>query len=173
MPSVYVASPFGFSPATRLYYQEVLLPALERAGFEALDPWDDPAAERELSEAAGMPRGEARFARYREINDRLAAANAASIRRADAMLAVLDGVDVDSGTAAEIGFAAGLNKPVVGLRLDTRLTGDNEGAPVNMQVEHFIGARIVRDLDAALRALDRLFSDAAVVERGEPVAAGR
>src|ERR1700674_4765569 len=135
---VYVASPFGFSEATRLYYKQVLLQALKDREIEPIDPWDNPAVEDELKEAAAMPLNETRRERYRRINERLGEANATGIARADAVLAVLDGLDMDSGTAAEIGFAAGLGKPIVGLRLDTRLAGDNEAAAVNIQVEHFI-----------------------------------
>lgn len=99
---------------------------------------------------------EARNEALRAINRRLGAANAADIQRADAVLAVLDGVDVDSGTAAEIGFAAALGKPIVGLRLDTRQTGDNEGAVVNLQVEHFILAGRGRIVRSAREAIDLL-----------------
>jgi nucleoside 2-deoxyribosyltransferase len=159
MICVYVASPFGFSEATRLYYKHVLLQALKDREIEPIDPWDDPAVEDELKEIAAMPLNETRRERYRRINERLGEANATAIARADAMLAVLDGLDMDSGTAAEIGFAAGLGKPIVGLRLDTRLAGDNEAAAVNMQVEHFIrssGGEIVREVEAAVNALSGL-----------------
>jgi nucleoside 2-deoxyribosyltransferase len=53
---------------------------------------------------------------------------------------VLDGVDVDSGTASEIAFAYALGKRVFGLRTDFRLTGDNEAALVNLQVRYWIDA---------------------------------
>lgn len=102
---------------------------------------------------------ESRNQALRAINRRLGAVNAANIRRADALLAVLDGVDVDSGTAAEIGFAAALGKPTVGLRLDTRQAGDNEGAVVNLQVEHFIltsQGQIVRSVPEAISLLSLL-----------------
>ena len=36
----------------------------------------------------------------------------------DLVVAVLDGVDVDSGTAWEIGYAYAKGKPVIGLRTD-------------------------------------------------------
>src|SRR4030095_14231926 len=39
------------------------------------------------------------------INREIGANNRAAIDRADGVVAVLDGVDVDSGTAAEIGYA--------------------------------------------------------------------
>jgi nucleoside 2-deoxyribosyltransferase len=156
MVTVYVASPLGFSLATKAFYEFELLPAIRAAELEPLDPWDDPAAEEAIAAALALPVSEARLEALREVNRRLGAANAASIERADAVLAVLDGADVDSGTAAEIGFAAALGKPVVGLRLDVRQAGDNEATIVNLQVEHFIaasGGRIARSLPDAIASL--------------------
>jgi nucleoside 2-deoxyribosyltransferase len=72
------------------------------------------------------------------------------------VFAVLDGPDVDSGTAAEIGYAAALGRPVVGWRSDIRTAGDNEAALVNLQIEWFIeesGGRVVTRLDDAVQAL--------------------
>ena len=72
----------------------------------------------------------------------------------------LDGTDVDSGTAAEIGYAAALHKPVVGLRLDLRVTGDNEATIVNLQIEWFIresGGRLLdTNVDDAIAALTKV-----------------
>lgn len=156
---MYVASPLGFSVATSGFYEDELLPAILAGGLDPLDPWADPLAGDELTAALTLPVSEARNEALRVVNRRLGAANAGNIRRADAVLAVLDGVDVDSGTAAEIGFAAALDKPIVGLRLDTRRAGDNEGAVVNLQVEHFIfagGGRIVRSVPEAVRLLSLL-----------------
>jgi nucleoside 2-deoxyribosyltransferase len=72
------------------------------------------------------------------------------------VLAVLDGSDVDSGTAAEVGFAAALALPVVGLRTDVRVAGDNEATTVNLQIERFIrasGGEIALSLKQAIDAL--------------------
>ena len=63
-----------------------------------------------------------------------------AISRCDILIAILDGPDVDSGTAAEVGFAAGLNKQMEGYRGDFRISADNPGATVNLQVEYFIDA---------------------------------
>ncbi|HTC71299.1 MAG TPA: nucleoside 2-deoxyribosyltransferase [Solirubrobacteraceae bacterium] len=156
MVTVYVASPFGFSAATLGFYEAELLDAIRAKGLEPLDPWADPHAGEEIDAVLAQPLSAARHEAFRAINRRLGAANAASIQRAEALLAVLDGVDVDSGTAAEIGFAAALGKPIVGLRLDTRQAGDNEGAVVNLQVEHFILAsqgQIVRSVQEAVGLL--------------------
>lgn len=47
------------------------------------------------------------------------------IERCDVMLAVLDGSDVDSGTAFSIGMAFAANKPVIGIRTDYRPGADH------------------------------------------------
>lgn len=159
MATVYIASPLGFSIATTGFYETEVLEKVRAAGLEPLDPWNDPGAKEELDAALELPVSEARRVALRAMNKRLGKANAASIEGADAMLAILDGVDVDSGTAAEIGFAAAARKPVVGLRLDTRRAGDNEGARVNMQVEWFIfssGGDLVESVKQAISLLSSL-----------------
>ncbi len=75
------------------------------------------------------------------------------------MLAVLDGVDVDSGTAAEIGYAFAKCKKILGYRGDFRLSADNDGSTVNLQVEYFIRASggtiitTIKQLNAELKKL--------------------
>jgi nucleoside 2-deoxyribosyltransferase len=143
--AVYVASPLGFDAAGRLFYAERVLPALAAAGLEALDPW-----------AQGLAAASEDVADLRAMNERIGAGNVELIERADGVLAVLDGVDVDSGTASEIGFASGLGLPIAGLRTDLRVAGDNVAAVVNLQVQHFVertGGRIVHDLDEAVALL--------------------
>ena len=154
MPAVYVASALGFSAATRPY-NDTLAAALRAAGHEPLDPWADPdgATAAALAAAGALTDHVERAAAFRAVNARLAAGNLDAIRRADAVLALLDGTDVDSGVAAEIGYAAALGTPVVGLRLDFRLAGDNEGGTVNLQVEHLLAAPVARTLEDALAAL--------------------
>lgn len=159
MVSVYVASPLGFSAATRSFYEDEVLAGLRDAGFAPIDPWHEPAYAAELVRVRGLAPGEQRLAAFAALNRRFGARNVAKIDEADALLAILDGVDVDSGTAAEIGYAAARGKPVAGLRLDTRQTGDNEGAVVNLQVEHFVrasGGELVRTVGEAIELLGRL-----------------
>jgi nucleoside 2-deoxyribosyltransferase len=146
-PKVYIASPLGFTAAGRMYSETVLLPAVRAAGLEPLDPWsverDDPERKRLLG------------ATNRVVGRR----NAELIRSAAGVLAVLDGDDVDSGTAAEIGYAAALECPIVGLRTDLRVSGDNEATLVNLQVEWFIaesGGALTTSLDDAIAELVRL-----------------
>jgi nucleoside 2-deoxyribosyltransferase len=157
---VYVASPLGFSPAGQRWSAEELLPALLAAGLEPLDPWMlTPEVDAALAAALVLSDGPGRRTSLADVNRRIGEANAFLIREADGMLAVLDGTDVDSGTAAEIGFASALGKPIVGLRTDLRRAGDNEGAVVNLQVEYFVratGGPIVTDVDEAAGSLAAL-----------------
>ncbi|MFJ8237048.1 nucleoside 2-deoxyribosyltransferase [Ureibacillus sp. NPDC094379] len=70
-----------------------------------------------------------------EINDKqsfadsLAIANAdmEKLEESDVLIAVLDGIEVDSGVAAEIGAFSTLNRPIVALFSDVRQLGrDNQ-----------------------------------------------
>jgi nucleoside 2-deoxyribosyltransferase len=134
---IYLASPLGFSEAGNAFYYDRLIPLLRRLGHEVLDPWQ--LTDRQRIEAvAAMPYGEERRDAWRRLNVEVGRNNQAAIDRCDALLAVLDGTDVDSGTAAEIGYAFAKGKPIVGYRGDCRLAVDNEGSIVNLQVEYFI-----------------------------------
>jgi nucleoside 2-deoxyribosyltransferase len=163
--AVYVASPLGFSAVGRLYYRDVLLPAVREVGLRALDPWAPKhARDSGLSSALKLPVGDERIAKLSHANHAAAALNYDLIAKADGLLAVVDGNDVDSGTAAEIGAASALGKPVVELRTDFRSMGDNDGSPINLQVEYFIersGGRLFGDPKAAARHLLKLIERAA------------
>jgi nucleoside 2-deoxyribosyltransferase len=58
------------------------------------------------------------------------ATDVAGIDWADALVAVMDGPDPDSGTAWECGYAYG-RKPIVLVRTDFRVLGGSDGAPYN------------------------------------------
>ncbi|MCU1602092.1 MAG: nucleoside 2-deoxyribosyltransferase [Frankiales bacterium] len=141
---VYVASPLGFTHPTKAWYDAVLVPAVEAGGHQVLDPW---SASADLFDGVTDP------ADLAVANAAAAQRNEDLIRSCDAVLAVLDGVDVDSGTAAEIGFAYALGKLVVGWRSDFRLAGDNAASVVNLQIEHFLRGPVERDLETALMRL--------------------
>jgi nucleoside 2-deoxyribosyltransferase len=103
-----------------------------------------------------MPYGPERREAWRALNREIGGNNRAAIDEAHAVVAVLDGVDVDSGTAAEIGYAFARGKLIVGYRGDFRLSADNEGSIVNLQVEYFIrqsGGAIVDRYDDLASAL--------------------
>src|SRR5688572_8845360 len=47
-----------------------------------------------------------------------------TVAACDAVLAVLDGADADSGTCVELGYAHALHKPIIGVRTDFRGSED-------------------------------------------------
>lgn len=67
-----------------------------------------------------------------------------AIDRCDLVVANLNGVTTDDGTAWEIGYAHGTRTPVIGLFTDWRRRFDNE--VVNLMIEESVDA-IVRSLD--------------------------
>lgn len=151
---VYVASPLGFAASTKPFL-ESLLRAVQETGAEPVDPWSLPES-RLLDEARNLAPGDERLRRLRQANREIAAANESALRSSDVVVAVLDGVDIDSGTAAELGVAYEMKKPIIGLRTDLRRAGENEAAVVNLQVQYFIetsGGAIVRSLDELKAAL--------------------
>jgi nucleoside 2-deoxyribosyltransferase len=158
---VYVASPLGFSEAGNAFYHDRLIPLLRQLGHEVLDPWQLTDRQR-IDAVAAMPYGEARRDEWRRLNAEIGRNNQAAIDRCDALLAVLDGADVDSGTAAEIGYGFAKGKPIIGYRGDFRLAADNEGCIVNLQVEYFIrqsGGSIATSLTELSDALAALGSE--------------
>lgn len=157
---IYVASPFGFSEAGREFMYARIIPAIEELGFGIIDPWTLTPAPL-IRSALDLPYGRARRDRWRELNPIIAQNNEKGIIRSSGLVAVLDGTDVDSGTASEIGYAAALRKPVLGYRGDFRLSADNEGSTVNLQVEYFIrkhGGTIITRIDDLQRELRSIFT---------------
>jgi nucleoside 2-deoxyribosyltransferase len=155
---IYTAGPLGFSEAGRAFHRDYLLPEVKRLGHEALDPWTLTDSSR-IEAVRDMPYGKSRRDAWRALNVEIGTANRAALDACDLVLAVLDGVDVDSGTAAEIGYAFAKAKPIIGYRGDFRLAADNEGSIVNLQVEYFIrasGGDIIVALGQLEAALARL-----------------
>lgn len=145
-PRCYVASPLGFSDATRPYYNNVYLPALAQV-VTVVDPWSL-TTDEEISAAIA-------HGREREMMLEVGARNTAAIESAELLCAHLDGQEPDAGTVAEIGYAAGLGKTCFGVRTDWRQAGE-AGMNVNLQVESFIvqsGGRIVASLSELVDAL--------------------
>lgn len=153
-PTVYLASPLGFAHSTATFMAQVV--AAISPYVTVLNPWDDQRFAGEITSLAQEDSFTTRLQRLGAINTELARSNAANIDRADALIAILDGVDVDSGTAAEIGYAFARGKHIDGLRTDFRLAGDNHGAIVNLQVQYFIeasGGRVVTSLPALVSSV--------------------
>ncbi len=154
---VYMAGPLGFSEVGKHFYQGILIPKVKDLGYAVLDPWTLTDVAK-IAAVEQMPYGEAKRVAFRKLDEEIGGNNQSAIDRCDLVLAVLDGVDVDSGTAAEIGYAYAKGKPILGYRGDTRISSDNEGAIVNLQVEYFIrqsGGDIVTKVDDLGPALAR------------------
>ena len=157
---IYIAGPLGFSEAGRTFYYGKLIPAVRQLGHEPLDPWILTDSGK-IDTVMNLPYGSAKRDAWRQLNIEIAQNNRAAIDDCDAVIAVLDGTDVDGGTAAEIGYAFAKGKPILGYRGDSRLSADNEGCVVNLQVEYFIrqsGGEIITRLADLSPAVAKLLS---------------
>ncbi len=156
---IYVASPLGFSEVGRDFMYAKIIPLIEELGYTVLDPWKLTSPEI-VQSASDLPYGQEKKEKWMEVNKILGENNERAIMEADGLFAILDGVDVDSGTASEIGCAAAVGKPILGYRGDFRLAADNEGSVVNLQVEHFIkrnGGKIITQISDLKPELYALF----------------
>lgn len=136
---IYLAGNLGFSELGR-YSLEMLKTRL-KSKFEIFDPF-------EINSSLGAKISSIEKENYRtieditnllnEINMQIGEKNKDLIIKSDIIVANLDGTDVDSGTAAEIGFAFAKGKLIIGYRGDFRNSGDNIGSKINLQIEYFI-----------------------------------
>lgn len=76
----------------------------------------------------------------------------AALESCDIVVALLDGAQVDDGTAFEVGYAHCRQMPIIGIRTDFRQAGDTRKSTVNAMIE---GACliIVPSIDALLKHL--------------------
>ena len=147
MKTLYLAGPRGFSELNKPGTE--VIEAILSKKFHVVNPFKETKAlgreigilHQKFLQQSENPTSFSQIQQsLQDINHRIGEHNVASIRGADLVLAILDGSDVDSGTAAEIGFAFALGKPIYGLRGDLRWSGDNLGTRINLQVEYFIKA---------------------------------
>ncbi len=118
MRTVYLAAPL-FSEA-ELDFNRKLRDEIKGAGFKVFLPQEDSNNVKDRDDRQKVIFGK----------------NEAGIRNSDIVAAVVDGTDVDSGTAWEIGYAYALGKPILGLRTDFRTLGI-EGT-VNLMIERSV-----------------------------------
>ncbi len=154
MKRIYLASPLGFAASTRGFMADSIRQLSEVV--TVVNPWDDTSFTGDFERAHALTDINERRVAFHRINLGIGAKNERMIRSVDMLVAVLDGVDVDSGTSGEMGFAYGLGLPVYGLRTDFRMTGDNEAAGINLQLRYFIeqsGGSYHTTLESLLAAL--------------------
>ncbi len=120
---LYFAGPL-FSAAERAWNEE-LAAALRTGGHEVFLPQDN---------ETGMDAA------------RIFSTDVGGISWADALVAIMDGPDPDSGTAWEVGYAFGTKKPIVLVRTDIRALAGTAG-DYNAMLTQAATARI--DLPAA------------------------
>lgn len=157
MKKLYIASALGFSELGCVGYK-LLLKKISSFGYGIIDPWTL-TDHKLIREVQKMHYGQKKKEEWAALNLVIGKNNAEGIKASDGIVAVLDGPDVDSGTASEVGYGAGLGKVVVGYRGDFRLSSDNEGSIVNLQVEYFInwsGGAIVKSLEELEKRLPKL-----------------
>jgi nucleoside 2-deoxyribosyltransferase len=153
---IYLAGPLGFSEAGRAFHNKRIIPLLRKLGHRALDPWKD---QGDVGAVLKLRFGAKKRNAWRKLNPKIGRKNQHLIEECDAIFAVLDGTDVDSGTAAEIGYGFAQGKPILAYRGDFRLCADNEGGIVNLQVEYFIrasGGDIIREIGQLPAAIKKL-----------------
>jgi len=67
--------------------------------------------------------------------ERVFRANLQAMDECDLMVAILDGPQVDDGTAWEVGYFFSQGKRIIGIRTDFRRAGEAEKSKVNLMVE--------------------------------------
>jgi nucleoside 2-deoxyribosyltransferase len=159
---IYLASPYGFTDAGREFMNNVFIPNLSHDEIEVLNPWNSFKSAVSEIEKISLINDKIKLARsLGKFNYKIASHNEELIDKSQFMIAILDGSDVDSGVAAEIGYAYANKKTIIGYRSDFRSSGDNFGAVVNIQVEYFVeksGGRIVNNISALNQVLKKLIS---------------
>ncbi len=153
-----MAGPLGFSEAGRDFHNHNIVPIIKELGYSYFDPWKT-KLNKKIAAVSRLDYGKRKRNAWHKLNFQIGDLNTAEIESSDIVLAVLDGTDVDSGTAAEIGYAFAKGKKILGYRGDFRLSADNEGSTVNIQVEYFIcksGGTIVNTIKQIKKELKRL-----------------
>ena len=118
-PTLYLASPYGFSPHWRSRLLPDFVSALEALGLEVWEPFSR-NGQVDLAEPGWAWR--------------VAQADLQDVRDADAFFAIVNGTPPDEGVMLELGAAIALGKPVFLYRDDFRRCSDSEDYPLNLMV---------------------------------------
>lgn len=137
--TIYLASPLGFSELGQKGLKPIKL-KLVALGHTVIDPWDTDVSQMVITATLPSKEYQQVKANSKAVALAIGLTNAAQIDKADCVLAVLDGQELDSGTVSELGYAVGRGKTVYGYRGDFRDLGELPGVPFNLQVYYFITA---------------------------------
>lgn len=121
--SVYVAGPL-FTIQDREFLVKIRN-MIRDLGFDTFLPHEDndDNAEGRGTEASG------------ERLKRIFQKDYEAIDRADVIVALLDGVPIDCGTAWELGYAFARSKPILGYRTDFRILGNFANQRIDLMAE--------------------------------------
>jgi len=139
MEKIFVATPM-FSEG-ELDFARKVVELLEKMGFEVFWCYRD---EQEVIKNL-KPNEKWTDVVFRLITD--------TIDKCDTVVANLDGVDIDSGTAWEIGYAFAKGKKIIGIRTDSRLYEKDQ--IVNLMVQQS-SVKIVKSLEELEKDLSKL-----------------
>jgi len=129
--TLYLANPYGFSPAQRAGPLNDLIAALEGVGAEPFEPFA-------LGDQEGWV-GQPGWAYKIGQNDmRL-------VREADGIFAVVNGCPPDEGVMVELGMAIAWGKPTFLYRDDFRRCADSDTYPLNLMLFTGLGEHDWRD----------------------------
>lgn len=141
MKRVYIAGPL-FSKAERKWLREVISHLKQRLDVEIYWSWEKQGKQNlSLKEIFEVCRH--------------------GLDISDAMVAILDGSQVDDGTAWEIGYFYAQKKgPIIGLRTDLRNAGETPISRVNAMIEGCCNitdnlCQATTKLSASLKSLDK------------------
>ncbi len=133
--TIYQAGPL-FTDAERQWHRATK-DAMENAGMKVDVIWPGELLTGEQIDAAGADAPSLIFKVCKDALD-----------DSDMVVALLDGTQVDDGTAWEIGYAYAKGKRIYGIRTDSRVAGDTKFSRVNGMIEGCLSglARTVPEL---------------------------
>ena len=138
MIKIYIAGPL-FNAHERNYL-ELIASELEGSGYKCFLPHRDQSGIDEFElEGTNMSQG---------TKDKIFNADLTALREADLTVALITGQDIDSGTAAEIGFTYANNRPIIAITAYERRFR-------NLFVDGMI-SKTVNDVDEILAAISAI-----------------
>jgi nucleoside 2-deoxyribosyltransferase len=158
-PKIYLANPYGFTESTRKFMYEKLTPRVKDLGFKVINPWDiqnKKEIAKTFASAEKLSTNRAKKA-FNKIWYNVGKRNQGAIDESDAVVAVLEGQELDAGICAEVGYAFAKGKKVFGYREDLRQSGEFLGK-ISAQVQYFVEAstgKIAENLDELEKLLKR------------------
>ena len=138
MIKIYIAGPL-FNAHERNYL-ELIASELEGSGYKCFLPHRDQSGIDE-SELEGTNMGQA-------TKDKIFNADLTALKEADLTVALITGYDIDSGTAAEIGFTYANDRPIIAITAYERRFR-------NLFVDGMI-SKTVNDVDELLAAISAI-----------------